>query len=207
MPAFDKRIDDYIAKSADFAKPVLIHLRELVHKANPDITETIKWGFAFFDYKGPLCNMAAFKEHCVFGFWKARLLNDPHGYLGERANQGGEAMGNLGRITSLSGLPSDEVLIDFIRQASKLNDEGIKIPAAEKKAKGELVVPPYFAERLEANIAAKEIFEKFSATNKREYIDWFDEAKTEETRQKRLDQAMEWIAEGKIRNWKYVRKG
>jgi uncharacterized protein YdeI (YjbR/CyaY-like superfamily) len=207
MPSTDKRIDAYIEKSADFARPVLNHLRKLVHLANPDISETIKWSFASFDYKGPLCTMAAFKEHCVFGFWKAKLLKDPHGYLGERANQGGEAMGNLGRITSLSDLPPDEVIIDFIRQASKLNDEGIKLPTAEKKVRGELVIPPYFAERLEANLAARDIFEKFSTTNKREYIDWFTEAKTEETRQKRLDQAMEWIAEGKIRNWKYVRKG
>lgn len=101
MPILDTRIDDYIGKSAEFARPILKHLRHLVHQANPDVKETIKWGFPSFDYKGPLCSMASFKEHCVFGFWKSKLLHDTEGYLKERANQGGDSMGNLGRITSL----------------------------------------------------------------------------------------------------------
>ncbi len=205
MQNTDKRIDAYIERSADFAKPVLNHLREIVHKANPRVTETIKWSFASFDYKGPLCSMAAFKQHCVFGFWKAKLLSDPHGYLRENSNHGGEAMGNLGRITGMADLPPDEVLIDLIRQASALNEKGIKAPI-EKKVREELVIPGYFEVHLEKNALAKEVFEKFSTTNKREYVEWITEAKTEETRRKRLDQAMEWIAEGKIRNWKYVRK-
>jgi uncharacterized protein YdeI (YjbR/CyaY-like superfamily) len=206
MPIRDKRIDDYIGKSAEFARPILHHLRQLVHQANPDVKETIKWGFASFDYKGPLCSMASFKQHCVFGFWKSKLLNDPEGRLSERANQGGEAMGNLGRITSLSDLPPDMVLIYFIKEASRLNDEGIKLPAAPKKDKGELVIPGYLAEGLKMNAAAQASFSKFSQTNKREYVDWLIEAKTEETRARRLETAMEWIAEGKIRNWKYIRK-
>jgi len=206
MPIIDKRIDDYIGKSAEFAKPILIHLRQLVHQANPDVTETIKWGFASFDYKGPLCSMASFKQHCVFGFWKAKLLHDPDGYLKERANQGGEAMGNLGRISSLGDLPPDQILIDFIKQASRLNETGAKLPASPKKEKGELVIPDYFSESLKMNVAAMDTFNKFSITNKREYIDWLNEAKTEETRARRLETALEWIAEGKVRNWKYIRK-
>ena len=206
MPILDKRIDDYIGKSAEFAKPILQHLRHLVHVANPDIKETIKWGFAAFDYKGPLCSMASFKQHCVFGFWKSKLLNDPEGYLSERANQGGDAMGNLGRITSLSDLPPDEILIGFIKEASRLNEEGAKLPSAPKKDKGELVIPDYLADSLKTNPAASNTFNKFSTTNKREYVDWLNEAKTEETRTRRLETALEWMAEGKIRNWKYVRK-
>lgn len=206
MASIDKRIDDYIDKSAEFAKPILQHLRHLVHHANPNVKETIKWGFASFDYKGPLCSMASFKQHCVFGFWKAKLLHDPEGHLSERANQGGEAMGNLGRITSINDLPPDNILINFIREASRLNDEGIKLPAPPKKDKGELVIPGYLKESLKMNAAARDTFEKFSPTNKREYIEWINEAKTEETKARRLETAIEWMAEGKVRNWKYVRK-
>ncbi len=205
MAILDKRIDDYIGKSAEFARPILQHLRQLVHQANPDVKETIKWGFAFFDYKGPLCSMASFKQHCVFGFWKSKLLQDPDGHLSERANQGGDAMGNLGRITSLNDLPPDDVLINFIKQASRLNEEGVKLPVSSKKVKGELVIPDFLKERLIENPAADTAFEKFSTTNKREYVDWLNEAKTDETRARRLETAMEWIAEGKIRNWKYTR--
>jgi uncharacterized protein YdeI (YjbR/CyaY-like superfamily) len=150
--------------------------------------------------------MASFKQHCVFGFWKAKLLHDPEGHLSERANQGGEAMGNLGRITSLSDLPPDQVLINFIKEASRLNEEGIKLPPPPKKDKGELLLPGDLIEGLSRNSAAMETFNKFSNSSKREYVDWLNEAKTDETRARRLETALEWIAEGKIRNWKYVRK-
>jgi len=206
MPILDKRIDDYIDKSAEYARPILTHLRQLVHRANPDVQETIKWGFASFDYKGPLCSMASFKQHCVFGFWKAKLLNDPEGHLSERSNQGGDTMGNLGRITSINDLPPDEVLIGFIKEASMLNEEGIKLPAPPKKEKGELFVPDYLMEELQKNSDALATFNKFSPTNKREYVEWIHEAKTDETRARRLETALEWMAEGKVRNWKYVRK-
>jgi uncharacterized protein YdeI (YjbR/CyaY-like superfamily) len=202
----DKRIDDYIEKSGEFAKPVLKHLRSLVHVANPQVEETIKWGFAFFDYKGPLCSMASFKKHCVFGFWKSKLLLDPEGYLSARANQGGEAMGNLGRITSMEDLPPDPVLVDFVRQASKLNEDGINVKAASKKEKGVLVIPDSLLERLLKNKEAMAAFERFSPTNKREYLEWINEAKSEETRTRRIETAIAWMAEGKIRNWKYAKK-
>ncbi|MBK5286082.1 MAG: DUF1801 domain-containing protein, partial [Bacteroidia bacterium] len=114
----DKSVDAYITKSSDFAKPILKHLRELIHQANSDVTETIKWGMPSFDYKGPFCSMAAFKHHCVFGFWKYKLIKDPKGYLGERFNSGGEAMGNLGRMATVKDLPPDNVILDFIRQAT-----------------------------------------------------------------------------------------
>jgi uncharacterized protein YdeI (YjbR/CyaY-like superfamily) len=202
----DKRIDDYISKSEEFARPILHHLRHVVHQANPEVKETIKWGFPSFDYKGPLCSMASFKQHCVFGFWKSKLLHDPDGYLKERANQGGEAMGNLGRITSVSDLPPDETLIDFIREASHLNKIRVKLPRPPKKDKGEIVIPADLTEALKMNSAARATFDKFSNTNKREYADWINEAKTEETKARRLETAIGWMAEGKERNWKYARK-
>ena len=205
MAKKDPRVDAYIAKSRPFAQPILKHLRKLVHQACPGVEETIKWGFASFDYKGPFCSMAAFKEHAVFGFWKSKLLKDPKGYLGERSNQGGEAMGNMGRITSLKDLPPDKAILDFIKQAKKLNDEGVKLERVIKP-KGELVVPDYFLAAVKKNKKALATFQKFSTSQKREYVNWVTEAKTEEPRLSRLKTSVEWMSEGKIRNWKYVKK-
>ncbi len=202
----DIRIDDYIDQAQEFAQPVLIHLRQLVHKACPDVQETIKWGMPSFDYKGPYCGMAAFKQHAVFGFWKAKLINDPEGYLKDRAADGGEAMYQMGRITSLNDLPPDKVILDFLAQAKKLNDEGIKLPAEPKKKKTELVMPEELVTALKKNRKALATYEAFSPSHKREYLEWIQEAKTEATRQKRISTAIEWMTEGKNKNWKYERK-
>ena len=202
MENLDPRIDAVIAKSVDFAKPILVHLRQLVHQACPDIMETIKWGMPFFDYKGAVCYMAAFKQHCAFGFWKTGMLNDEYKVLklGEE-----KSSGSFGRISSIYDLPSDEVLIAYIKQAVALNKNGIKKPAKPRSVvdKDLLIVPDDFKRLLEDNAAAKEHFDKFSPSKQNEYIDWFVEAKTEATKQKRMEQALEWIAEGKSRNWKY----
>ena len=202
----DNRVDAYIEKAQPFAKPILTHLRDLVHKACPDVEETIKWSFASFDYKGPFCSMAAFKQHCTFGFWKYALMKDPKGYLGERFNKGGEAMGNLGRITGMKDLPPDKVIIDLIKQAKKLNDDDVKLPPRPKTEKKELVIPDYFTKALSKNTKALQVFEGFSPSHKREYVEWITDAKTEDTRNRRMDTALEWIGEGKGRNWKYERK-
>ncbi len=146
----DKRIDAYIAKSADFAKPILNHLRELVHKACPDVEETMKWSFPHFDYKGAMmCSMAAFKAHCAFGFWKAKLMQD---YDKKMKKAGETAMGHFGRITKLSDLPSDSTLLNYIKEAARLNDEGVRLPAKPKaKKKKELNIPSYFLNALKKN--------------------------------------------------------
>ena len=198
----DKRVDAYIAKSAPFAQPILNHLRELVHKACPDVEETIKWSFAFFDYKGPLCSMAAFKEHCAFGFWKAALLKDAEKMKDNQQN----AMGHAGKIKSLADLPADKVIIGWIKEAVKINDEGIKLPLRKKTDLKELVIPEYFTKAISKNKKALVAFEKFSPSHKKEYVQWVTEAKAEETKNRRMDKAIEMIAEGKGRNWKYERK-
>lgn len=201
MPAIDKRIDDYINKKADFAKPILKHLRQLVHKACPDAQETIKWGMPFFDYKGSvMCAMSAFKEHCAFMFWKAKLMNDPEGILqvADRA-----AMGNFDRITSLKDLPSDKILTAYIKEAMRLNEDNVKLPAKKKAPVKELEMPVEFAKALKKNKQAQNVFENFSPGKRKEYIEWIAEAKTDDTRNKRIETAVEWIAEGKSRNWKY----
>jgi uncharacterized protein YdeI (YjbR/CyaY-like superfamily) len=195
----DPRVDAYIAKSADFAKPILNHLREVVHESCSEVEEEMKWSRPHFSYKGMFCGMAAFKEHCVFGFWKHSLILDKDG------NRLGEAWGNLGRITKLSDLPSKKALIEYVKLAKKLNDNGVKAPApAKPKTPRELVVPEDLTKALKRNKAAQATFDKFSPSNKREYVDWITDAKTEVTRTRRLETAIEWMAEGKIRNWKYT---
>ena len=201
MPTKDKRVDAYIAKSAEFAKPILSHLRALVHKACPEVVETIKWGFPNFDYKGVFCSMAGFNQHCSFGFWKASLMDDPKGLL--KSNDEG-SMGNFDRITSLKDLPSDRDLVGFIKQAVELNDKGVKrkVTVTPKGSKT-IATPSYFQKELNKNKLANEVFKNFSYTNRKDYIEWFEEAKTDDTRLKRIAQALEWISEGKGRNWKY----
>jgi uncharacterized protein YdeI (YjbR/CyaY-like superfamily) len=204
MAKKDKRIDAYITKSADFAKPVLIHLRALIHKACPEVEETMKWSFPHFDYKGEMmCSMASFKQHCAFGFWKASLMKDKS--LMENA-RGETSMGHFGRITALKDLPPDKVIIRYIKEAMKLNEEGIKVAKPKPAANRELEVPPYFIKALKLNKAAQKVFDGFPYSHKKEYVEWITEAKTEATREKRMETAIGWLAEGKPRNWKYMKK-
>ena len=198
----DTRIDQYIEGTADFAKPVLNHLRELVHQACPDAEEKLKWGFPHFDYKGVYTSMAGFKEHCAFSFWKAKLMADPHNLLGEKDEK---AMGHFGRIRSLADLPPDEILLEYLLEAKKLNDQGVKVTPKKpsEKEKQELSVPEDLQAALNKNMAAQVFFEKFPYSHRKEYIEWINEAKTAETRNKRIQTTVEWTAEGKSRNWKY----
>ena len=196
MPTVDPRIDAYIEKSADFAKPILTHIRKVVHKACPDIMETMKWSMPHFDYKGNVCHMAAFKQHCALGFWKQSLL-ETDAFPAEKT-----AMGSFGRITSIKDLPPDKVMIKLIHQAIELNEKGVKI-AKKPVEKKELVVPKDLTSALSKNKAAKTAFDNFSYSHKKEYVMWIEEAKTEPTREKRLATTVEWLAEGKSKNWKY----
>ncbi len=208
MAKKDKRVDAYIAQAAPFAQPILRHFRKLMHEASTDVDETIKWGFPHFDCQGMCCSMAAFKEHCAVGFWKASLMKDPH-KLFTVARSEANSMGHLGKLKSLSDLPDDKILLAYMKEAVKLNVTGVNRPPRPKAAdveKKALAVPPWFVKALKQNKEASFWFEKFSPGKRNEYISWLTEAKTEETRSRRLDQAIEWIAEGKIRNWKYVKK-
>jgi len=196
MPTVDPRIDAYIEKSAEFAKPILTHIRKLVHKACPEISETMKWSFPHFDYKGTVCSMASFKEHCALGFWKQSLL-EQDAFPTEKT-----AMGSFGRITSPKDLPSEKIMIGLIHQAVELNEKGIKI-ARKPVVQRELVIPKDLTSALSKNKTAKTTFDKFSQSHKREYVAWIEEAKTEPTRNKRLATTVEWLSEGKSKNWKY----
>jgi len=199
MPTTDPFVDAYIEKSKDFAKPILKHIRALVHDACPDVVETKKWSFPHFDYKGEMmCSMAGFKEHCAFNFWKQSLL-DQTAFPAEKT-----AMGSFGRIKSLDDLPDAKTMKKLIGDAMKLNDDGIKVakpkPTGEKK---ELVVPYLLLEALATNEAAADTFNNFPYSKKKDYVEWITEAKTDATREKRLTTTIEWLAEGKSRHWKY----
>lgn len=198
MPTLDPRIDAYIAAAPDFAQPILTHLRDVIHAACPEVEETIKWSRPHFLYHGMLCGMSAFKGHCAMGFWKGSLL------FPDMAEK--ESMGHFGRIESVKDLPSKKVIAGYVRQAMKLNEEGVPNPArVPPKAPRPLTVPPYFLDALANNKAALATFNGGSTSFKREYVDWLEDAKAEATRLRRMEQAVEWLAEGKARNWKYER--
>ena len=199
MSKKDPRVDAYIAKSAEFARPILSHLRSLVHRGCPEVAETLKWSMPWFEYKGLLCGMAAFKQHATFGFWQHKLILD------KSCEEGG--MGQFGRITSLQDLPSDNTLLGYIAKAVKLKDSGVRSASgtpARRNVKRELVLPDYLSAALKRNKRALTNFEKFSYSHKKEYVEWLTGAKREETRQKRLSTALAWITAGKPQNWKYM---
>jgi uncharacterized protein YdeI (YjbR/CyaY-like superfamily) len=191
--AKNPKVDEYIANAAEFAQPILKKLRVLIHQAHPDIEENIKWGMPSFDYKGIVCHLAAFKNHCSFGFMKHKLI---------KGLDGDGGMNSFGKITSLEDLPKDELLITYIKEAILLNEKGVKIPKTTKPKK-ELVVPKELQEALLKKPKAKAVFEDFAYSHRKEYIEWIADAKREETKAKRIAQTIEWLKENKRRNWKY----
>ncbi|MGD8360497.1 MAG: YdeI/OmpD-associated family protein [Gemmatimonadota bacterium] len=197
MGARDPRVDAYVEKSAEFARPILTRIRETVHEACPEAEETLKWGFPHFTHKGILCSMAAFKQHCTLNFWK-----------GDQVLESGivsrEAMGQFGRLTSVEDLPAAKVLRGYVKKAAALNDAGTPGPISRRtRSKGEPKVPEDLRAALKRDKEARATFEGFPPGQRREYVEWITEAKRPETRAKRLATAVEWLAEGKRRNWKY----
>jgi uncharacterized protein YdeI (YjbR/CyaY-like superfamily) len=197
MPTTDVRVDAYIDKAEPFAKPILNHIRKLVHQAVPDVRETIKWSFPHFERKGIVCSMAAFKAHCAMGFWNSSIL--------EADQRQRTAMGQFGRLTSLKDLPADRALVALVKKAASLNDAGVKRKRTVRAPKPPLATPDDLVSALQRNKKARAAFEAFPPSHRREYIEWITEARTGETRLRRLKTAVEWIAEGKGRNWKYER--
>jgi uncharacterized protein YdeI (YjbR/CyaY-like superfamily) len=193
----DPRIDRYIANAAPFARPVLTELRDLVHETCPRVQETLKWGMPSFMHHGILCGMAAFQAHATFGFWKGKLIVDA------KSNKNYEAMGQFGRITKMGDLPSKRVLAGYIRQAMKLNEEGVRVPRAATTPKKPIAVPGDLRVALAKSAKAKKTFDDFTPSHRREYLEWITEAKRVETRKKRIAQTVEWLAAGRRRNWKY----
>ena len=194
----DPRVDAYIERAAPFAKPILKHLRKVVHRGCPEVEETIKWGMPHFDYKGLICGMAAFKAHCAFHFWKGELI------MG-KSKKAEEAMGQFGRITSIKDLPSETMLVGWVRKAAALKDKGISVPSRKRTKRKPVPMPRYFSNALARNAKARNTFEDLSPSGKREYVEWLVSAKREETRDKRLNTAVEWLSQGKPHNWRYMK--
>lgn len=203
MSKKDPRVDAYILLSGEFAKPILRHFRALVHKTCKESVETIKWGFPHFMYKGKnMCYMASFKKHCAIGFWKAALMKQSEDLLKQAARE--EAMGHLGKISNIKDLPKAAILTSLIKEAMRVNELGLKVPTPAKPAKKMAVkVPSYLNAAFTTHSLAAKQFALFSPSQKKEYVSWLEEAKTESTRLKRLEIALTWISEGKDRHWKY----
>jgi uncharacterized protein YdeI (YjbR/CyaY-like superfamily) len=199
----DRRVDAYIEKAAPFAQPVLMHLRKLMHQACPRVKESVKWGMPFFIQQGVIiCHMAAFKQHCAFGFWGPQMKKA----LKRDGLHSSDAMGVLGRITSLRDLPPDKELLAYMRHASELVESGERQKSIERprrKAKGDVRIPVELTAALKKNKLATKAFSEFSPSCRPEYATWIAEAKRPETKEKRVAQAVEWIAKGRSRNWKY----
>jgi len=188
-------VDEYIAKAAPFAQPILVHLRELVHKACPGAEETIKWSRPFFEYKGIiLCNMSAFKNHCSFGFWGSQM-----GAVLPKE----EGMGSFGRLASLADLPPDQELMARISEAAAFIDNGQKTSPRRSVVKPRIPLPAEFSAALRKNKRADAAFVALSPSCQREYVEWIADAKRQETRDKRIAAAIELIEQGKKRNWRY----
>lgn len=197
----DPRVDAYIANAAPFARPILKHLRALVHQACPEAVECIKWSFPNFEHHGILCGMAAFKAHCTFGFWHQDMAT----IVAQDGAKSDSAMGQFGRIESLDALPDDKRLLRYFREAAKLNESGK--PARPRPAPGpkkETVTPDDLVALLQKNTKAAATWDAFTPGKRKEYLEWIAEAKRDETRQKRLKTTLGNLAEGKTLNWKYA---
>ncbi|MBB6371529.1 YdeI/OmpD-associated family protein [Chryseobacterium shigense] len=203
MEKHNTKVDEYIEKSPDFAKPILNYLREIIHEACPDAEEAIKWKFPAFMYKGKiLCSITSFKQYCSLGFW----LHGEMKTLKEMETTAEESsMFSLGKLTKMEDLPSKVQLKNAIKEAMELTDMGVTMKKAAP-SKVETDIPDYFQAALNKNKTAWSVFEQKSPSFRKEYINWITEAKTEATRNKRMEQSLEWIAEGKSRNWKYEKK-
>ncbi len=199
----DPRMEAFEAKLEAFATPILAHLRGLIQATCPEVTEEIKWGIPHFDYRGEMmCIFASYRSHCSFGFWKDSLMSDP------RLQANGDlpaAKRFMGKLTTLADLPSDAELVAWIQEAMSLNERGVKLPPRPAGAPKAVGVPEAFAARLADNPQAQAIFEGKSASFQKEYNVWIGEAKTDATRDKRIEEALAWIAEGKGRFWKYAK--
>ncbi|MGO0999595.1 YdeI/OmpD-associated family protein [Lysobacter sp. CA196] len=200
----DPRIDAYIAKAAPFAQPILEHLRAVVHAACPQVEEAIKWGMPSFVYCGKLmCSMAAFKQHATFGFWQGANI------VGAQQSADSDAMGQFGRLGKIGDLPGKRELTRLVKQAMALIEAGVARPTTKRaQAKPPVELPADLAAALalKKNAKAKATYEAFPPSQRREYVEWIESAKREATRKARVAQAVEWMAEGKVRNWKYMAK-
>ncbi len=203
MVQYNPEVEKYISKSADFAKPILEHLRKIIHDTCPDVEEGIKWGTPHYSYKGShLCMMAGFINHCSFSLYKAEFMKDK---AIQDSVKAGKKFGYMDKLKSVSDLPAKKVLASLIKEAMTLNEQGIKKAKPKSDKPKVFEVPDYFEKALKANSKAKDFFYSKSDSFRKEYIVWITDAKTDDTRQKRIEQSLDWIAQGKGRFWQYTK--
>lgn len=189
----EPRIDAYIAKARPFARPILEKIRERIHAVMPEVEEAMKWSHPTYCKDGKIVlGTAAFKEHAAVNFWRGQEL-------GLDTRDG--AMGQLGKLTSVEDLPKD--LDRMIARAAELSTRAPKPRKTKHEPRPQPVMHPEFAASLERAPKARASLEAFSPSAQREYLEWIAEAKQDATRQKRIASAVEWLSQGKRRNWKY----
>lgn len=204
MTQFNKKVNDYITKSESFAKPILEHLRQVIHDTCPEVQEDIKWGIPHYTYKGDhLLMLAGFKNHCSFSIYKAEFLKDKEIVESIKA---GKKFGYMDKLKSISELPSKKVLVSLIKEAMIINEQGIKKVIAVSDKPKVIETPDYLVKAINANKKAKAVWESKSDAFRKDYLVWIVDAKTDVTRQKRIEQTLEWVTEGKGRFWQYEKK-
>lgn len=196
----DPRVTAYIKRAAPFARPILTHIRGVVHEACPEVEETIKWGMPMFTHHGILCFMAAFTGHAGLGFWKGGQV------VKARDDRRGSAMGQFGPLTAVGQLPSRTTLTQYVRLAMRLNEGGRRPAKKAAKRRPAPRTPADLRAALARSARARAAWAKSSASHRREYLEWITEAKRPETRVRRVATTVEWVAEGKSRNWKYEQR-
>ena len=204
MAQDNKKVDEYIAKSQDFAKPILEHLRQIIHDTCPNVEEDIKWGTPHYGYKGDhLLMLGAFKNHCSFSFYKAEFMTDKE--IAESV-KAGKKFGYMDKVKTLSDLPTKKVLVSYIKEAMTINEKGIKKEMPKSDKPKVVATPDFLIVALNANKKAKAVWDEKSDAFRKDYLVWIIDAKTEATREKRIEQSLEWIADGKGRFWQYNKK-
>lgn len=199
MAKFNSKVEEYIATSEDFAKPILKHLQQIIHETCSDVEEDIKWGTPHYGYKGDhLCMMGGFKNHCSFSLYKAEFMKDK---AIQDSVKAGKKFGFMDKIKSVADLPSKNILVAYIKEAMAINEKGIKKVMPKSDKPKVIETPDYFTKELSKNTKAKTVFESKSPSFRKNYLIWITDAKTDDTRQKRIEQSLEWIAEGKGRFW------
>lgn len=193
------KIDNYITEKSPFAQEILSHLREVIHRADPEIVETIKWRQPCFESNGLVCAMAAFKKHVTFSFFKGQLLNDNANIFLPSDNS---ELASL-KFTSLADIPQNDILTAYIQQAIALNTNSCIKKATARKDKNDLIIPDDLAAALATTPSAQSTFNDFSYSKQKDYLDWLTSAKRETTRATRLATTVQWLSEGKARHWKY----
>lgn len=190
-----EKISQYIESADVKKKEILQRLRDFLNRDDFGLTEDWKWHAPNFNSNGMVCWLAFFKSHVGLNFFKGSLIEDLHGLYDNASMDKGNRIIKYKTINEIN----ENLLEYYIYEAIKHNKEGAKITSK----KVEIEVPKDLAKALEKDIMAKDFFTNLAPGYKRDYIDWIISAKQEKTRLKRLETTLEWLGQGKKKNWRY----